>query len=206
MEEAFKQASFENWGTQLWVLFDERAFIGLRQPPLPCSLNNMANECSDTVIFSVVSWVDIIKSHFYLAVLWENHTRQTHKEINYLTAQVTSCSGERCWNGRKDGRLQSGHSWVWWLSLRQGSLPLSSCSHTVQECIPEIRYEGAPHCSCPPAGQKTTMSRKNDCVFDSLQVSWNKHHLAVPSRVIRHYFIAFGPSCWVNHCSEQWLH
>lgn len=46
------------------------------------SLNNMTHESSHKVVFVVVSWVDVIKSHFHLAVLQENHSSQMNKEIN----------------------------------------------------------------------------------------------------------------------------
>lgn len=204
MEEAFKQAGF--WklrnpapSTLWWKGF----YWPPVSTPLACSLNNMTNDRCDTVVFSVVSWVDIIKSHFYLAVLRESHPSQMHKEMNYLTAQVSSCSGERCLVGREDGRSQTElvaqpqtgflvlflltpHIWrmytwnqIWTSSTRQ----LPTCWT-----------------------QDNDVKEKWLCLSGSPQFSWNKHHLAVPSRVIRHYFIAFGPSCWVNHCSEQWLH
>lgn len=50
---------------------------------------------------------------------------------------------------------------------------------------------GSDCCCCPQDGQNISV-KENDRVFDSLQFSGNKHHLTIPLRLIRHYFIALG--------------
>lgn len=41
----------------------------------------MTNEYSDKAVFGVVSWVDIIKGQFHLAVVQENHPSLMNKGI-----------------------------------------------------------------------------------------------------------------------------
>lgn len=77
---------------------------------------------------------------------------------------------------------------------------------SIADCTPEVGCEWALTAAAAHLLEGTSMSRKNDRVFGSLQFSRNKHHLATPSRLISHYFIPMGPPSWVNNYSKQWQH
>lgn len=65
----------------------------------------MTNKCSDKVVFGVVSRIYIIKNHFYLAMLQENHP--SDEQENYLISNSGECPLLRKWMLRLEGRQET---------------------------------------------------------------------------------------------------